>query len=521
MQLLKTNRARKAIPVTLPAPVGGLNGRDGLANMPPTDAFLLDNWVPSNTSLDSRGGSLNFFTGCGAAVESLEVYAGGSASKLLAFAGANVYDATLTGVAGATVATGRNSAKITSCMFSNAGAQYLIGASGADVLFSYDGTTFANLTITGLTGLANTLHGVHAFKGRLYLAQKDQLGFYYLAVGAIQGAATYFDLSQVCRRGGYLLGIASFSQDAGNGPSDYIVFMTSEGEYIVYTGIDPANAATWALAGRYYSPPPIGRKGWFNFRSDLYIICDEGILSFSEIRSSGDAGKDIEYISSKLGTAFTDYTTNYATHGWCAVPYPRVNLLVVNVATGSSEANDYVQFAMNTDTGNWCRFTGWNALTFAIIGRRLYFGTVGGNVVLADEGDRDNGEEIVCDARQAYNSFDDSKGMGSADKHFHFAIFVVQADGKPAIASALNVNFKDELPTLSPIPLDTDGAQWDVSDWDITSWAGVGATQNLSIPYGKLGYTASIWFRASTFNSSLKWYATRLVMEKTTGLVLT
>jgi len=522
MDFFKVNRARKSMPFTMPAPVGGLNGRDGLADMPAKDAFVLDNWIPNNTTVDTRGGSANWVTGVGAPVESLEVFAGGAASKLLAFGNGSVYDVSLTGALGAAIKSGRVGNKVSSCMFSNAGAQYLMGCTGSDVMFAYDGTTWTDTTITGLTGLATTLTGVFAFKGqRLFLVQKNQLGFYYLGVGAIQGAAAYFDLSQVCRRGGYLIGIASYSaESSGSTPADYVVFMTSEGEYVVYTGTDPSNAATWALVGRYYSSPPIGRKGWFNFRSDLFIICDEGIIAFSEIRTNGESGKDIEYVSAKLGTALAQYMVNNATHGWSGISYPRGNLLIVNVPTAATTAGEYVQFAMNTDTNAWCRFTKWNGLCFAVFNRRLFFGTSDGRIVLADEGNKDLSLDIICDARQAFNYFDDGHGSGDADKHFHFATFIVQADGTPALASSLCVNWEDDQPTLTTTGLDASGAQWDVSSWDVTDWAGSGATQQLTVPYGKIGYVASPWLRASTLGSGLKWFATRVVAEKLNGLIL-
>ena len=517
---LKVNRARKAVPFTIGAPIGGLNGRDGLADMPATDAFVMDNWFPASTTVDSRGGCLDFVTGISQPVESLEVYAGGATSKMLAFAGGSIYDVSIAGSVGAALATGYASSKVSTCMFSNAGAQFLICMTGADTPFSYDGATVSPLTITGLTGSDITLQNCFSFKGRLYLVQQNQLGFYYLGVGAIQGAASYFDLSQVCRRGGRLLGIASFSADSGSGPADYIVFMTSEGEYVVYTGTDPANAATWSLAGRYYSAAPIGRKGWFNFRSDLYIICKEGVIAFSEIRDNGELGKTKEYLTSKLGPLIGNYAVNESTWGWQGVGYARSSQLVINVPTASTETDNYVQFVMNTDTDAWCRFTGWNALTFTVFNGRLYYGTYAGAVVLADEGHTDNDSEIVCDCRQAYNYFDDGKGMGSADKHFHFATFVIQAGGSPSIASALNVNFIDAAPVLVTAPVAAIGALWDVTDWDTSLWGDAGVTQNLTVPYGELGYTASIWLRASTLGSSLKWFATRLVMEKTAGLVL-
>jgi hypothetical protein len=520
MQQRKVKRTQHSTPITLPAPVGGLNGRDGLADMPPTDAFVLDNLIPNNTTVDSRGGSEDYATGIAAAVETLEVYRGGSSSKMLGFAGGKIYDVSSAGAVGAALVSGRVSNVVSTTMFSNAGSQFLLGVSGADQPFAYDGTTVTLTNITGLTGSQNDLHGIFSFKGRVYLAQKNQLGFYYLAVGAIQGAASYFDLSQQCKSGGYLVGIASFSRDAGNGLNDYIVFMTSEGEYLVYAGTDPSSAATFALAGRYYSSAPIGRKGWFNFRSDLYIISDEGVVAFSQIMSNGEAGVDFEYLSSKLGRYISDLNRYSNVHGWCANVYPRSNLLIVNVPATSGINGTYYQFAMNTDTNRWCRFTDWNGISWCVFNKRLYFGTFTGEVVLADEGLNDNDEPIKADARQAYNYFDDGRGMGSADKQFHFGVFFVQSNGTPPISAELCVNFEDSAPLYAGSLDGGTGAVWDVASWDLAEWAGEGATQNFTVGFGKLGIAASIWMRAYLDGTSLRWYATRVVCQRANGIVL-
>lgn len=509
------------MPVTLPAPVGGLNGRDGLADMPPLDAFVLDNWIPRSTTVDTRNGFSEYATGIGAPVETLATYAGGTSQKMLAFAGGSVYLVpAVAGAVGAAIASGKTSNNVSTCMFSNAGAQYLLGVSGADAPFSYDGTTFATLTITGLTGSQNNLHGIVAFKGRVYLVQKDQLGFYYLATNAIQGAASYFDLTQVAKKGGYLLGIGTFSADSGSGPADYMVFMTSEGEYLVYAGTDPSNAATWALVGRYYSSAPIGRKGWFNFRSDLYIICDEGVVAFSQIRANGESGKDVEFLSANLGRYMSDLNIYATTAGWSGVVYPRSNMLLVNVPASGGINGNYYQFVMNTDTGKWTRFTGQNGIAWELRDKRLYFGTYDGRVMLADEGTLDDGEPIKYDCRQAYNYFDDGKGMGAADKQFHFATFIVQADGTPGLSAELNINFEDDQPDYVGSLAGAGGGTWDTSDWDSSDWGGIGLTQNFTVPFGKIGFAASIWLRAFMGGSSLKWYATRVVCERAQGIVL-
>lgn len=523
VKVRQPNRARRAMPVTLSAPTGGLNGRDAYTDMPPNDAFRLDNWFPSNTSVDTRGGSADFATGMPGAVESVEVYTGGAGSKMLAFSDGDIYDVSLGGAVGAAIATGKVSNKVTTAMFSNAGSQFLLIYTGADAPMSYDGTTITDLVITGLTGSQDTLHSPMAFKGRMYIAQTGQLGFYYLAVGAIQGAASFFDLQQQSLKGGYTAAMVSFSEDSGAGPQDYAIFVSSEGEYIVYGGTDPSSAAAWSLVGRYYGPPPIGKKGWFRFRSDVYFITEEGIVSFSEIRKNGEAAgntvDDSSFLTDKLGNLFKDAVTYQGTHGWCGMMYPRGNALYINVPRSGATSGEYTQFVMNTKGNKWCQYTDWDALCWTLFDRRAYFGTYDGRVVLADEGFTDNDAEIRCVARQAWNTFDDENGMGEADKHFHAVSFAMSADGQPAIACQLNVNFEDDQPQYSTPTAPAVGATWDLADWDAEFWSGAASTQNITVPVGKLGYIASPWMQAVSTAATIKWYATRIILEKTAGVL--
>lgn len=503
-------------------PIGGLNGRDGLANMPPEDAFVLDNWFPDLTTVNTRLGYTQFASlDSGAAIESIEVWAGGNETRMWIFAGGEVYAlppyATLPFPkvipAGPGLFTGRNSNRASSAMFSNAGETIMVAVTGNDppIGVGAPGGFLATLTITGLTGSQNLLHGVFGFKGRLYFAQKDQLGFYYLAVGAIQGAASYFDLNQQAKAGGYLLGIAGFSRDSGNGINDYIVFMTSRGEYIVYAGTDPSNAANWSLVARYKSSPPIGRKGWFNFRSDLYIISEEGIVSFAEIMSNGENGEDTKYLTSKLGKNLTDLVTFKNTHGWTTTTDPVHNQLIINVPASDTISGTYYQFVMNTSSNAWCRFKGINAICWAQFATALptnantqsyaVFGTNDGKIFIANSGYTDNGTAIVCDARQAPNYFADQYVSAATDKHFHFGTYVLESSITPAINVSLSVNFETEAPTF------------------IQNMAGTGI-ENITVPFGKLGYVASTWLQTTISTGSVRWYASRVITENSDGIVL-
>lgn len=511
------NRARRSIPAFVPAPVGGLNGRDSYAAMPISDAFLMDNWFPRNTTVDTRGGSVDYVQNINAPVESLEVYTGGAGSVMLAFAGGNIFDVSAdSDVTPPLLRSGQNSSRITSAMFSNAGNQFLLVFSGLDQPLAFDGAAFTPLAYTGITGAPETLYGPHAFKGRVFIAQKDKLGFYYLDVGAIQGPAHFFDLSQVSLKGGSLVCITSFSNDGtGVGPEDYALFVTSEGEYILYNGTDPSNSANWALVGRYLGPVPIGHKGYFRFRSDVYFITREGVMSFSQIRQTGEGVAEDTYITSKLGVHYKDLTTYSFVHGWGGFIYPTGSMLIVNIPTTGSISGEYCQFAMNTDTNAWGRFIHLPSICWALFNRIPYFGTFDGRVVEFDAGATDNGKEVRAVARQAWSTFETETGIGVVDKQFHMASIILKADGQPNVSCNINVNFEDDQPAQVANLAENPGASWNIAAWNAEYWAGTSKAHTITLGFGKIGYVGSLWLEASSPVSRVQWVASRILTEHT------
>ena len=521
------NTRQQGKPKTIPAPVGGLNGRDSLAEMDAKDAYLLDNWLPNTASVVSRKGNVEFVEALGAPVRSLEVYTGAAGDKLLAFAGGSIFNIS-TGIA-SSLSSGKNSDEIVSTMFSNAAdaAQHLLMTTGLDTPFYYDGTSIADLTLTGMTGTASTLNSVFAFKGRVYFGQRDKLGFYYLPTGLIQGALSFFDLGQVSRLGGYLVAMASYSGDGGNGPRDYIVFITSKGECIIYDGYDPSDATNWNLVGRYYSAPPIGRKCTFNYNSDLVVITLEGAIPLSEIRRAGDAKasgvENAEYVAltSKLGKFLSDYNVNSDVVGWSGTSYPRAGLLIINVPTINAISGNYYHYVMNTTTKAWSRITNWNGICFAVFNQRLYFGKFDGRVMLGDEGRLDDGDPLLMDAKQAYNYFDDGSGNAAFDrKHFQWANMLVTCDGTPPLSAQFNVDYKETQPDYLNDVEDPSGAEWDTSLWDLAEWGADSNTQRVLITLNKAGVVGSLWARASLQGLTLEWFATGYVYTKLSGLLI-
>ena len=160
----RLTRQQVARTVSVPAPVGGWNARDPLAQMKPADAVTLDNFFCTPYDVVLRSGYTNYATGITGTVNSLNSYAPPTGSaKLFASAGANVYDASSAGAVGATSVAGNVSDKWQGANFGTAGGNFLVMANGVDLPLVYNGTSWGNLfgsafvtTVTSITS-AGTL----------------------------------------------------------------------------------------------------------------------------------------------------------------------------------------------------------------------------------------------------------------------------------------------------------------------------------------------------------------------------
>jgi len=142
----------RAIPDSIPAPVGGWNARDSLGEMKPLDAVYLKNMFPATTDVVLRYGYTNHATGLGSQVETIMAYANGTTSKLFAIAGSSLWDVTSGGAVGAASVTGLSNARWQYVNMSTPGGNFLLAFNGADNGLRYDGTKWVAVPIS--TGVA-------------------------------------------------------------------------------------------------------------------------------------------------------------------------------------------------------------------------------------------------------------------------------------------------------------------------------------------------------------------------------
>lgn len=483
-QALRPNRRASAVSTAAgaPAPVGGLNARDSLALMPATDAITMDNVFPERSYAEIRRGFASYATGLGAAGETIMTW-GGAVPKMLTVAAGNVFDVTSPGAVGAAIKTGLTNSRLQRVMFTNTGGSYLVMVNGADGVMTYNGAAWATQVITGAT--ATTFTNVASWKRRLWFVQGGSTKAWYLGTDAIAGAATALDLGGVWRLGGSLVAILTSSFDsAGSGLDEYIGFVSSLGEIAVYRGSDPASATTFALVGTFRIGSPVGTRFFAQMGGDMALITTDGVVSLMQSMQVDRSGILATSVTDKIGpliaAAYQAFGTNF---GWGLQVYPRGHRLILNIPQGPDAS---IQYVMNTLSGAWCRYTGHDALDWALLGDQLFFVGAAGTVFQADAGADDDGAGIPWKMRLAFRDFRTAR-----QKRFLRVRPLIMANGAPNAVLAMDVDYAEQQ--VVNVPLSTpSGAVWDTAVWDADVWAGGPENYRNWSSVSGIGYVGSI-----------------------------
>lgn len=462
----RPQRTRISATPSFPAPIGGWNARESLAAMKPTEAVYLENLFPSTSYVELRGGMSSFATGTTGNVKTLAVYNKmGGTSNMYAYTASGIYDVSSAGAVGASKLT-RTDGKHQWTMFGDGTNSWLIAVNGVDKPAYYDGTTWTAVdgaTTPALTGLTTTnIIGVSVFKGRLIFIEKSSLSFWYLTAGAAGGALSEFDLSGECAKGGYLMATGSWTRDAGSGPDDFFVAVTSEGEAIVYQGTNPNSSTTWAKVGSFVVGKPLGRRCLMQYGGELLVLTEQGAFPMSALLMSGDERAKFA-LSFNIQDAFASAARSYgSTFGWKSITLPERNALFVNVPI--AEDGDHEQYVMNMITKAWCKFTNWDAEDLAVFNGDLYFAD-GTAVYLAWSGTADNGNNIIYRGKQAFQDF-----KNPLPKHPKAFMPILQVNGAVTYSVGLDVDFED-AEIGGSVSFGSGGSSvWDTATWDSAVW---------------------------------------------------
>lgn len=506
--------------VALPAPVGGWNVRDPESAMPATDALHLENWYPQAGYCVTRDGAIRWKEGLENLIRTLVPYNGRSGSQLFAIANDSVQNVTGSGGSWNEVFEGITSPAVQHTQYGTSAGSFLYIVNGVDNPVLYDGTTWTTITTTStpaLTGgpaLLSSLAHVHGFKRRLFFLERNKLNFWYLAPDAIGGELFEFQLGPLCRRGGYTVAMATWTIDGGSGADDFAVFITSEGEVVVFSGSDPGTVGDWFLVGVYYIARPMGRNCFVKYGGDLLIITELGIFPLSTaLKPAGKLS-----LSTKIDPAFSEAARLYKRyHGWHGLTYPKQNALIINIPIGNRRS---MQFVMNMITKAWTKFTGWDTESMVEFNGDLFYADVPqidfSHVNKAWTGVGDVGNPVTYRAIPAYSYF----GTRGLTKRVNLFQPVYRLRQSVDLNYGVNTDFVargvESVVTLDP---PVGASLWDTAEWDEGIWGASGVVSNRWLtPLSRTGFAHSIETSISAETAPIEWLATNCIVESGTLL---
>jgi len=498
--------------------------------MPETDAVILDNFFPQPTWVELRKGSALQATFTGQC-ETLAAYNGVTATQLYA-AVVNgttraIYrvDNTAGGAVGSPVVGGPSNTvqAITStrydwAQYGTGSAEVVYLVNGADPLLLYDGSTWQAITGSGgtyqITGVTtSTISLVAVYKQRVWFGQTGTFNVYYLPQNSIAGAATELLLAPNFMLGGSLQAIVTVSIDNAAGLNDYIAFVSTVGEVVVFQGYDPSSVSTWSLAAHFRIGHPIGfgRRCWQKVGSDAVLITADGFIAMSDALLT-DRSQTKNAVSDKIRKSAVADIMSYGTEfGWQIQLYPIGNKLLINVPTTENSAS--YTYVMNTLNGAWATVgkysSAWNAICFETMGDKLYFGT-NGQVRQADTGSDDAGAAISGTAQQAFSYF----GLKGVLKSFGMCRPIFTATGSLSVALALSIDENLAVPS-GTVPTNTGNlALWNTSPWNVTGWGDATILTKNWIGVAGIGYSAGLQLQVAALDVTLQWQSTDFMFQR-------
>lgn len=462
---------------TLPPPYNGLDVVSPIDQMDPASALELVNVFPSASAPAVRLGYVNFIDpALSDSVTFLAAYNRTNGTSELIAATDTTLDSissagVVTSLTGTTTPTSGEWQTVTF-----AGRIYL--CNGVNNTQVYNGTTIADVTFTGV-GIDDLIN-VCVYKERLYFVEANTTKVWYggLQVTGTGGAPalTSFDFGFVFSRGGYLVGIGSYSNSNNVAAQDYFYACSSEGEIVFYSGTYAGDPTTWGLVAKFYIGKPLGYRAFVRVNNDVWIITRQGIVPVSALFQS-DPESALQSLSRKVNPLISAAANSFPfDHQWSGFFWPQGRRVYISIpSTGG--ACYFLVYSL--DLKSWTTFRLYSdshALSSCLYLDLPFYGADSGMVYkgetgLCDAFDGTNGESINYDIRTAFNYFD-SRGNYKTFKDIRPLL-----ETKKGISLRLGIDTdfqrQSTLPAISTAP----GA--------FTSWSTTGGPSSSGyVPWG-------------------------------------
>jgi len=508
--------------VTLPAPIRGIIETENWAYVKPGCANVIDNWFCTQKGLRLRGGTERWAT----LPDPVEIvrsgleYVSGANQRMFAATNTRLFDVSFadspvlqTGVG--TITNGNFSGS----QLANAGGDWLLACNDVgDYVRRFNGTIWEYMdpsyvgTPSRITAIAPSPtavfdgHGltyVWKYRNRLFFIQGGTMNAYCLPVNAVGGQLIYIPLSGAAKRGGSLLFGASWSIDAGDGIDDKCVFVTDQGEVLVFTGTDPTTSTNWRQEGRYDISKPLGKNGHQQLGGDVLIATVDGIVPLSSAMQKDVSALSLAAITYNIEPMWMRELKTKDVHPWTIVKWDEGDALMVNFPGGATYNTQTVGVS-NLHTGAWSRYTGWDAMCFMRLRGNLFFGTQTGTIQQVESTGLDDASWDVGLGRNTGNTYA-CKMIGGWEMFQVPPNQVTWFQARAAFFSSAREPFEPQLaattdyefrvpapPNAGPDPglLDV----WDQGLWDTALWdqgaVGIAPVKNtMWVSIGETGFS--------------------------------
>jgi hypothetical protein len=318
--------------------------------------------------------------------------------------------------------------------------------------------------ITGID--SSKLSYVWPYKERLFFVEKDSLNAWYLPAASVGGAAVVLPLGAVFTRGGSLLFGSSWSLETGaGGLSEQCIFVSTEGEVAVFQGSDPSVAASWSRVGVYRIGKPLGKNAHFRAGGDIIIITDIGAIPLSQALQKDIAVLSPSAVSAQIETIWNAEVRNRPSDGWSALVWSSNQMAVV--APPVTVGQPTVLYVVNTRTGGWSKFTGWNARCLLVFNDRLFFGSENGIIVEGNVTGQDLGLPYVGIYVPLFSDFG-AQGRKIAS----MAKLITKSVFDPKEKLSMQKDYKVSLPAPPTASTVTLSNTWGSGVWGVSKWGG-------------------------------------------------
>lgn len=389
--------------LVLPAPVMGMNVEDPIAAMDPLYATWMCNVDAENQYCQLRGGyrihaSIPLVapdTYC--LILALGTYGIGSSQKLFAYVQGG------SGAANVNRVIDVSSAGTGTLAYSTADpspdeaiwVNYKSRGSFITEVSASQSPTYNGAWADGWLGTAGARNRIGAstwYKNRLYTASSGLGTVYYGDVGQITGTvANSFPVGDVFVYDSNIKAMGTFSSTNGVITQEYIVFVNTYGEVLVYTG-DYPGSSSWQIAAKFIIGEPIGYRtnSGFAYRNDFLIITKTGLFSCRDLMTQGNQAALEQSISKKIDDYWRNLFSYYPVLGGSTIQnstgaysekYKKIYILVPGHIdqVGVYTADNYTMFVYNTDSGAWnihkiTGYSGWFYGNIVSYKGDIYFG---------------------------------------------------------------------------------------------------------------------------------------------------